>query len=79
MATDEKMVKRWNEKAAKLNGRTIRNCTYTADKEFGTVLAIELDDGTVLFPMKDDEGNGPGALHVGNMPDLTCLPVIGSR
>jgi hypothetical protein len=27
----------------------------------GNCSAIELDDGTILFPSKDEEGNGPGA------------------
>jgi len=29
---------------------------------FGEGIAIELDDGTVLYPSQDEEGNGPGAL-----------------
>ena len=28
----------------------------------GQAIAIILDDGTVLFPSQDEEGNGPGAI-----------------
>ena len=28
----------------------------------GAPIALELDDGTVLYPSQDPEGNGPGAL-----------------
>jgi hypothetical protein len=28
----------------------------------GAAPVLELDDGTVLYPSRDDEGNGPGAL-----------------
>ncbi len=52
----------------RLTGRTIVKVRRLTDEEAeyygwesrGT-LAIELDDGTVICPSQDDEGNGPGA------------------
>ena len=32
------------------------------DRGFRSAAVIELDDGTVIFPSKDGEGNGPGVL-----------------
>jgi len=34
---------------------------YWDENRVGTI-AIELDNGVVLFPSRDPEGNGPGAL-----------------
>lgn len=31
-------------------------------QNFNEVVGVELDDGTVLIPAQDFEGNGPGAL-----------------
>jgi len=55
-----------------LIGRTIKNIRpMTADeaeredwtfRRNGAPAVIELDDGTLLYPSRDDEGNGPGAL-----------------
>jgi len=28
----------------------------------GKCICLELDDGTILYPSRDEEGNGPGAL-----------------
>ena len=36
-------------------------------------LCMQLDDGTWIFPMRDDEGNDGGALAVG---DDETLPVF---
>ena len=32
------------------------------DGRRGVPVAIELDDGTVIYPARDEEGNGPGVL-----------------
>ena len=55
-------------------GRKIKAMRPMTQQEFeeegwdrGTT-AIELDDGTVLYPSQDPEGNGPGALF-GRTPD----------
>lgn len=55
-----------------LEGRTIENVRRMTDEELesehwhhyrgSTPLVLELDDGTKVYPSKDPEGNGPGAL-----------------
>ena len=66
-----------------LVGRKIIETRYLTKEEavglgwHRRALVLILDDGTLIFPSKDDEGNGPGALF-GNGPtgeDLT-FPVI---
>lgn len=32
------------------------------ERTFQSATVIEFDDGTLLYPAADDEGNGPGAL-----------------
>ena len=56
-------------------GRTITQAEYVADAEYGHVLALVLDNGLTLFPMRDDEGNGPGALHYQG-PSSGVLPTM---
>jgi hypothetical protein len=67
--TREQMVNHWNAYAKKhLVGRKIVAASYMTDAErdandwHASAIVIELDDGTVIYPMTDDEGNGPGAL-----------------
>lgn len=51
-------------------GRTILAVRWMTDKELrnegwddrGGGIAIDLNDGSILFASQDDEGNGPGAL-----------------
>lgn len=50
-----------------IKGRTITGYTYKPDEDYGfdgnrNIVVIELDDGTEIFAMQDDEGNGPGVL-----------------
>jgi hypothetical protein len=54
-----------------LVGRTIKAVRWMTDAEVaseawddhpGHHTAIELDDGTVLYASRDDEGNGPGTM-----------------
>lgn len=74
----------WTARAQKLlNGRTIRTVTYLTSDEvsdmgwYGRSLAIELDNGVVLFASQDDEGNGPGALFTTDeaLPTIPVLPL----
>ena len=76
--------KHWTEYANKhLVGRTITEVRYMSKEEtdamgwYNRPLVVSLDNGTMLFPSKDDEGNDGGALFGqskdGN--DLT-FPVI---
>lgn len=78
---------RWTKFAAdRLVGRTIKSVSYMTDEErelqgwYQKPLVIELDDGSVLFPISDDEGNGPGSLvffnNAGDNAGEALIPVI---
>lgn len=74
--------KQWGEAAAKrLEGRTITAVCYMTGDEtkaadwHASALVLILDDGNFVFPMRDDEGNGPGALAT-SFDDLPTLPVV---
>jgi len=69
----------WEEKAAKLLvGKKIKTVSYLSAEEMKAygwskaAIAIELEDGTVLVPSMDDEGNDGGALFTSDKK----LPVI---
>jgi hypothetical protein len=59
------ILQQWSQEAtARLTGRKIVRAEYVQARDsYEVSLEIELDDGTVLIPMRDDEGNGPGSLH----------------
>jgi hypothetical protein len=69
-----------------LKGRTIKEVRYTSDAELEAlgwtrhVVVLGLDDGSLVFPSMDDEGNEGGALFGQDAKgvDIT-LPVIDSR
>jgi len=74
--------KYWTDKAAKtLEGRTIVKIEYMPEKEvkdmmwYATPIVIHLDDGGMLIPSMDDEGNDGGAIFT-NYEELACIPVI---
>ena len=65
----EETVKKWTEKAsALLVGRTIKSIRYLTKEEYTNLgwyaspIVLELDNGALLFPSSDDEGNNAGAL-----------------
>lgn len=64
-----------------LVGRTITKAEYLSADEaksldwFYRSLVITLDDGTVLIPMSDDEGNNAGAIMTTN-EGCPVIPVI---
>ena len=69
--------KYWNKKANDLLvGRKIVKVEWMNDKEkdeigwYSRPVCMQLDDGTWIFPMADDEGNDGGALAVGNSETL---------
>ena len=77
-----KIETRWNKKASSiLLGKTITLVRYMSDDEqedmgwYNKAIVIQLDNGIALFPTRDDEGNGPGALYTmyGILP---IIPVI---
>ena len=65
----------------KLVGKTIKEVRYISDEEargmdwHARSVAIQLSDGQWVFPMQDDEGNGPGALST-TYEDLPTIPVF---
>jgi hypothetical protein len=73
----------WHKQAnAKLVGKTITKVKWldpdTAYQAFGWYFQpceIHLNDGTILTPSKDDEGNDAGSIFT-NIKDLPCLPVF---
>jgi hypothetical protein len=73
----------WNDKAAeRLVGRTIVLASYmTLDEaeEMGWAsrpIVLQLDNGDLIFPQADDEGNEGGALstNAGVLPVLPLYP-----
>ena len=86
-----KRTKMWYDAAKELlEGRTIEHVWWQNwDEEYpdeGTGLVFATDKGDVFFVGMDDEGNGPGALHIGTSKErkkelqkkkayVGCLPV----
>lgn len=69
LSTPEKRNEYWTDYAKdRLVGRTIKLVRYLSAEETDALgwycrpLVIQLDDGSILFPSKDDEGNDGGAL-----------------
>lgn len=66
--TKARMKTRWAKELSKLEGRTIARVRYTTEAEESSLgwdasaVVLELDDGTLLFPSQDDEGNDAGAM-----------------
>ena len=67
----------WRDKAEKLLlNRKIVKVEWMNTKEVDEIgwhsrpVCMQLDDGTWIFPMADDEGNDGGALAVGNAETL---------
>jgi hypothetical protein len=81
---NQRIVKKWEREArSHLKGKTVKDVRYLTDEEkeslgwFHHVPVIIFDDGTLIFPSRDDEGNDGGALF-GQAPDGNdfTLPVI---
>ena len=69
MPTPQETIDHWTSEARNiLYGRTITDLRYMTEEEarqwawYERPLVLVLDDGTELFPSRDDEGNGGGAL-----------------
>lgn len=67
--TTEDYEKKWIDYGKKhLLGKQIVSIRYLTEKEMGFMdwhqkpIVIQLNDGTILFPSRDDEGNDGGAL-----------------
>lgn len=80
----EDIAKLWSDKVAKaLVGKTIVKVEYLSKDDawhgmswHTRCIVLTLDDGTILFPSADDEGNEAGAMFT-TIPDLETIPVIG--
>lgn len=78
----EQAVKEWTEQMSKLLvGRTITAVRYLTDDELEDVgwrkkaPVITLDNGVILFPSADNEGNDAGALYTSS-EECLVFPVI---
>ncbi len=70
-------VEYWTGVAAKvLVGRTVAKVEYVDWGEGECGLMLTLDNGTEVTAARDDEGNGPGALHTNRSGAAAILPVI---
>jgi|TARA_R100001244_G_scaffold130129_1_gene102036 hypothetical protein len=75
--------KKWNELVKKhLVGHKIVDVKWLSAKESERLLGwnhqpceIYLDNGTILTPSTDDEGNDAGAIFT-NIKELSCIPVF---
>jgi hypothetical protein len=72
----------WNKVASDmLKGKVVAEVRYLTDDEIeeegfdAYPVAIFFTDGTYVFPSKDDEGNGPGALFTSD-DNNPILPVL---
>jgi len=72
-------VRVWNKKAERLLvGKEIADVRYSHYEDTGEFgLELRLSDGTRLYVMRDDEGNGVGALHT-NLERIPILPSLSS-
>jgi|15BtaG_2_1085339.scaffolds.fasta_scaffold00048_62 hypothetical protein len=68
--TRQECRERWvNYAREQLVGRTITNAFMMSQDDCDAMdwgssgLMLELDNGTVIYPVRDDEGNGPGTLR----------------
>ena len=81
----QQIEERWNGLAESLiKGKKIVDVRYMTEKERDMLgwrsrcVVITLEDGTALYPSRDDEGNDAGALFVDNLNNniSETLPVI---
>ena len=80
----EDIESKWTEIAKRqLVGRTITDVFYLSPKDAkelcgwdaGRPIVLRLDDGNMVYPSRDDEGNDAGALFT-NDPDESVFPVL---
>jgi hypothetical protein len=72
----------WTKVASdQLLGKKIVVVRYMTQKEADELgwgarpIVIQLDDGNIIYPSQDDEGNGPGSIFTNNKENFV-LPVI---
>ena len=76
------MERTWTDAASKLlKGKKITEVRYLSKKEARDLgwnrrsIVLQLNDGTVIYPSRDDEGNDGGALFTTNN-ELPIIPVL---
>jgi len=84
--TNKQLVARWEAAVQPLVGLRIVAARYMTTEEmeatgfFHAPVVLQLGDGTLLYPGRDDEGNDAGALFIQpgkTVPKtLDCAPVI---
>jgi hypothetical protein len=80
MSMEEKMRQEWAKKLQPLVGRRITQVRYMGDDEMTlcgwsrSPVTLTLDDGTLLWPSSDDEGNDAGALQIQTGDKTKTLP-----
>ena len=82
MRSRDELKKVWAKDVGKvLVGRTIKAVRYMTDDEMSNLgwnssaVVLELDNGMLLYPSKDDEGNNAGALFTTDKK-MPTIPVI---
>ena len=82
LSSHQKSVNYWTDIAkSQLLNRTIVEVRYLCDEEMVDLgwdekcVVMILDDGNIILPSRDDEGNGAGALFTSNKDNQT-IPVI---
>lgn len=80
--TDNKTEQRWIKAAGGLlRGKTVDHVRYMSEAERDQLgwsrraIVIVFQDGSYVFPSRDDEGNDAGALFTGNEA-VPVIPVI---
>lgn len=81
--TNEEKEKAWVKRAERvlLNKKIVKVRWMTKSEQSATgwdgdrAIVLELDDGTLVYPSRDDEGNGPGALFTTDKKE-SVLPVL---
>ena len=79
---NQKLKRSWvADVSATFIGRKIVAVRYMTDQEVKTLcwnkaaVVMALDDGTLFYPIADDEGNNAGAIAT-SCDDLPVIPVI---
>jgi len=79
---DTELTKKWETVASKvLLNRKIVSVRYMTAKEsnahgwYNRSVVIQLDNGVLIYPSSDDEGNAAGALFTTH-PNEQILPVL---
>lgn len=84
MNTNEEIRTKLTKEASDiLLGRTIKHVRYMTPEEMEWIgwwkcpVVMILDNGTIIYPSTDDEGNDGGAIHYSTKDgNGSCIPVL---